>query len=120
MRRIVLLSSGAVEEMGGEVLVPVGGLRQAFVDAGDIAAVAAAALTREGHAGQVHEIRGPEALSFAEAVATVARVSGREVRFDGTPGAYREAMTAVDRPAGETQAELDAFAAAAARGAWCD
>lgn len=157
VRRIVLLSSSAVEEMGdrrlldaerlvrdsgaewtvlrpswfdqnfdegffrpgvlsGEVLMPVGDLRQAFVDADDIAAVAAAALTEDGHTGQLYEVRGPETLTFAEAVATVARVSGRHVRFAGDPESYRQAMTAAGQPAEATQAELDAFAALRRRG----
>ena len=157
VRRIVLLSSSAVEEMGdqrlldaerlvhdsgaewtvlrpswfdqnfdegffapgvlaGEVLMPVGDLRQAFVDAGDIAAVAAVALTRDGHAGQVYEVRGPQALSFHEAVATIAEVSGRRVRFVGDPDAYRAALTAAGQPPEVTEGELAAFAALRERG----
>ena len=39
-----------------------------FVDADDIADVAVAALTEDGHAGQLYEVTGPRALTFAEAV----------------------------------------------------
>jgi uncharacterized protein YbjT (DUF2867 family) len=64
--------------MAGELAVPLGDLRQAFVDADDIAAVAAAALTEDGHAGQSYELTGPRALSFAEALEIVAgRRAGR-------------------------------------------
>ena len=49
--------------LAGELALPLGDLPQAFVDADDIAAVAAAALTEDGHAGQRYELTGPRALS---------------------------------------------------------
>lgn len=52
-----------------------------FVDADDIAEVAAVALTRPGHAGQVHELTGPAALTFDEVAATLSEVGGGRVRF---------------------------------------
>ena len=57
--------------------------RVAMVDARDVAAVAAAALTTEGHVGQTHVITGPEALSHA----AVAEILGKAV---GEPIAYRD------------------------------
>ncbi|MEV0622827.1 NAD(P)H-binding protein [Nonomuraea sp. NPDC050404] len=69
--------------IAGEVLLPLGDTRQAFVDATDIAAVAAAALTEDGHAGRTYEITGPGSLSFGEAVAIISRSIGREVRYLG-------------------------------------
>jgi uncharacterized protein YbjT (DUF2867 family) len=51
----------------------------AFVDAGDIAAVAAAALTEAGHAQATYVITGPEALSFADAAAIISRAAGRTI-----------------------------------------
>ena len=39
-----------------------------FVDADDIADVAVAALTEDGHAGEVYELTGPRALTHAEVV----------------------------------------------------
>lgn len=53
--------------------------RVGFVDAGDIAAVAAAALTEGGHAGETYAITGPEALSFAEAAAIIGEAAGRPI-----------------------------------------
>jgi uncharacterized protein YbjT (DUF2867 family) len=52
-----------------------------FVDAEDIADVAVAALTENGHAGQVYEVTGPRLLTFAEAVREIAEAAGREVQF---------------------------------------
>lgn len=65
----------------GEVVLPAGAVPEPFVDAGDIADVAVAALTREGHAGEVYEVTGPRALTFAEAVAEIGRAAGREIAF---------------------------------------
>jgi uncharacterized protein YbjT (DUF2867 family) len=65
----------------GEVALPVGDVGEPFVDVEDIADVAAAALTEDGHAGQVYELTGPRLLTFAEAVQEIAEASGREIRF---------------------------------------
>lgn len=102
--------------LAGEVLVPVGDLRQAFIDAGDIAAVAATALTSPGHAGRTYELRGPQALTFAEAVEVISRVSGRPVRFSGTAEAYLQAQVANGRPEEAALSEVQAFTALRARG----
>jgi uncharacterized protein YbjT (DUF2867 family) len=52
-----------------------------FVDADDIADVAVAALTDDRHIGEVYELTGPRLLTFAEAVAEIARATGREIRY---------------------------------------
>jgi uncharacterized protein YbjT (DUF2867 family) len=51
----------------------------AFVDAEDIAAVAAAALTEDGHARATYTITGPEALTFEAAAAIISKVTGRTI-----------------------------------------
>ncbi len=66
---------------GGVVALPTGDVREPFIDADDIADVAVAALTEEGHAGRVYEVTGPRLLTFAEAVGTIATATGREVQF---------------------------------------
>jgi uncharacterized protein YbjT (DUF2867 family) len=79
--------------LAGEVALPVGDVPEPFVDAEDIADVAAAALTEDGHAGRVYELTGPRLLTFGEAVAEIARASGRQVRFVPVPMAdYVSAM----------------------------
>jgi uncharacterized protein YbjT (DUF2867 family) len=67
--------------LAGEVALPVGDVPEPFVDLDDVADVAVAALTEEGHGGQVHELTGPRALTFAEAVDEIARAAGRPVHF---------------------------------------
>jgi uncharacterized protein YbjT (DUF2867 family) len=67
--------------LGGEVALPAGDVAEPFVDADDIADVAAAALTEAGHAGQLYEVTGPRLLTFAEAVAEIARETDRNIRY---------------------------------------
>ncbi|UCM90916.1 NmrA family NAD(P)-binding protein [Streptomyces marincola] len=55
--------------------------RSAMVHEADIAAVAAAALTAEGHGGQEYWLTGPEALTAPGKVRTIAGVLGREVAY---------------------------------------
>jgi uncharacterized protein YbjT (DUF2867 family) len=40
-----------------------------------------AALTEEGHAGELYELTGPRLLTFEEAVGEIAKASGRKVRY---------------------------------------
>jgi uncharacterized protein YbjT (DUF2867 family) len=65
----------------GHVLLPAGDVGEPFVDAGDIADVAVAALTDDRHVGQTYELTGPRLLTFAEAVAEIADAVGREIRY---------------------------------------
>lgn len=67
--------------LAGEVVLPAGDIPEPFVDADDIADVAVAALTEEGHAGQLYELTGPRLLTFAEAVDEIADATGREIRY---------------------------------------
>jgi uncharacterized protein YbjT (DUF2867 family) len=67
--------------LSGEVALPSGDVLEPFVDAGDIADVAVAALTEDGHAGEVYELTGPRLLTFEEAVGEIAKATGREIRF---------------------------------------
>ncbi|XRQ14978.1 NAD(P)H-binding protein [Actinomadura welshii] len=67
--------------LAGEVALPSGDVPEPFVDADDIADVAVAALTRDGHAGEVYEVTGPRALTLAEAVAEIGRAAGRGIAF---------------------------------------
>jgi uncharacterized protein YbjT (DUF2867 family) len=65
----------------GVVALPVDRVREPFVDADDVADVAAAALTEPGHEGRLYELTGPRLLTFADAVAAIAAAGGRDVRF---------------------------------------
>ena len=71
--------------LAGEITLPAGDIGEPFVDAEDIADVAVAALTEDGHAGQVYEVTGPRLLTFTEAVEEIARASGREIQYIQIP-----------------------------------
>jgi uncharacterized protein YbjT (DUF2867 family) len=65
----------------GTVALPIGDVREPFIDADDIAQVAAAALTDDRHVGQTYEVTGPRLVSFADAVADISAATGRDVKF---------------------------------------
>ncbi|MEY9933502.1 uncharacterized protein YbjT (DUF2867 family) [Catenulispora sp. GP43] len=101
-------SEGAFLEsvLSGEVVLPVGDVREPFIDVEDIADVAVAALTGDGHLGQVYEVTGPRLLTFAEAVNAIAESSGREITFTSVP---LDAFTAYLTEAGEDPAAIEIF-----------
>jgi uncharacterized protein YbjT (DUF2867 family) len=65
----------------GEVALPVSTVPEPFVDADDIASVAVAALTEDGHSGEVYEVTGPRLLTFEQAIQEIAQAAGRSIRF---------------------------------------
>ncbi|MBO2449406.1 NAD(P)H-binding protein [Actinomadura barringtoniae] len=84
----------------GVLALPAGDGREAFIDAGDIADVAVAALTQDGHAGQVYELSGPEALTFAETAAIISEASGKEIGYASLePSEFATALTGQGLPA---------------------
>jgi uncharacterized protein YbjT (DUF2867 family) len=75
----------------GTLALPAGDGGVAFIDAEDIADVAVAALTEDGHAGQVYEVSGPRALGFGEAADLIAKASGKPLQYLAvTPEAFLE------------------------------
>ncbi|WP_340116629.1 NAD(P)H-binding protein [Pelagibius sp. 7325] len=84
----------------GTLALPVGAVAEPFIDAEDIADIAVAALTEEGHEGQLYELTGPRLLTFAEATAEIAEASRRDIRYQQiTAEAFSEAMMAEGLPA---------------------
>ncbi len=65
----------------GVIALPAGNTPEPFVDLDDIADVAVAALTEEGHVGQLYELTGPRLLTFAEVAEEIAQATGREIRY---------------------------------------
>ncbi|WP_228974574.1 NAD(P)H-binding protein [Streptomyces sp. DH12] len=90
---------GSLLDGPGELRLPTGEGREAFVDLEDLADVAVAALTQDGHAGRTYVLSGARSLSFGEAVAEIARATGRPLRFvPVSEDAYREEFTALGHP----------------------
>ncbi|GAB5527694.1 MAG: NAD(P)H-binding protein [Roseivirga sp.] len=67
--------------LAGHVAVPRTETKVPYVDVDDIADVVVAALTEEGHAGKVHELTGPDLLTFGEVVAEISKATGREIQL---------------------------------------
>jgi len=69
--------------INGTLAVPSGGGSEAFVDAADIAAVAAETLLApRAHAGARYTLTGPQALGFGEVADIIASVIGRPIRYN--------------------------------------
>ncbi|WP_273241545.1 NAD(P)H-binding protein [Hyphomonas atlantica corrig.] len=71
--------------LSGNITLPVGHVREPFIDADDIADVAVAALTETGHAGEVYEVTGPRLMTFEDVAQDIANASGRPVKFVRIP-----------------------------------
>ncbi|WP_210744436.1 hypothetical protein [Nocardia flavorosea] len=61
-------------------------LPSAVVHEGDLGAVAALALTEDGHAGRAYNLNGPEALTTSARVAILSAALGREIAFEQIGG----------------------------------
>ncbi|MEM1262921.1 MAG: NAD(P)H-binding protein [Pseudomonadota bacterium] len=71
--------------LDGSITLPGGHVPEPFIDVNDIADVAVAALTEDGHAHEIYEVTGPRLMTLAEATADIARASGRPVSFEPIP-----------------------------------
>lgn len=69
----------------GAITLPAGDVPEPFVDADDIADVAVAALTEEGHDYETYEVTGPRLLTFTEAAQEISEAAGRTVGFTRIP-----------------------------------
>lgn len=65
----------------GQLTMPVGDIQEPFIDAEDIADVAFAALTEDGHANQAYELTGPRLLTLPQVVQELSIAIGRPVTF---------------------------------------
>jgi uncharacterized protein YbjT (DUF2867 family) len=76
---------GIVEQ--GRIFLPVGQAKGSFIDARDIAAVAAALLSRDEFADRDFDLTGGEALDHDEVAAILSRETGRTILFEDIPPA---------------------------------
>ncbi|BAG19867.1 MULTISPECIES: NAD(P)H-binding protein [Streptomyces] len=65
----------------GELALPTGDGKASFVDADDIAEVAVAALTEDGHAGQEYGLSGPRALGMDDVLDEIAKETGKRAAY---------------------------------------
>ena len=80
-------SEGAFVDMvlAGQITLPTTDTLEPFVDADDIAAVAVAALTETGHAGEVYEVTGPRLMAFEDVATELSKATRRTIRFVPVP-----------------------------------
>ncbi len=71
-----------------EIFVPVGNAKTSFIDARDIGAVAAVALTQEGHIDKNYDLTGSEALDYWQATKILSEVLGREIQYKNPNPVY--------------------------------
>lgn len=95
--------------------LPADDAKVSFVDAEDIAAVAAAALLTGDHAGAEYALTGPEAITHHEAAEHISAVAGRKVRYVPiSDDAFRAALLANGLDPGYAEMLVELFAAARA------
>jgi uncharacterized protein YbjT (DUF2867 family) len=71
--------------LDGAITLPAADVPEPFVDVNDIADVAVAALTDDGHNGEIYEVTGPRMLTFTDVAKEISRAAGREVQFIQVP-----------------------------------
>ncbi|MBP2447607.1 NmrA family NAD(P)-binding protein [Rhizobium leguminosarum] len=96
-------SEGAFVEqiLAGRLQLPAGEINEPFIDAGDIADAAVAALTHPSHRNKTYELTGPRALTFRQAVAEIAQAAGRPIEYEQVSMAeFTEGLAAAGLPQG--------------------
>ncbi len=80
-------SEGAFIDMilSGQITLPAGDTPEPFVDVDDIAAVAVAALTEDGHNGEVYEVTGPRLMTFTDIASDLSQATGRDIAYINVP-----------------------------------
>lgn len=136
--------------LAGVLPMPGGDIAEPIIDIDDIADVAVAALTEDGHKGELYEVTGPRLLTFADMAGIITAATGRDIRHipisfedfhanvaasggefvaDVFTGIARETLDGrnaqvcdgVERALGRPARDFADYAASAARaGAWAD
>jgi len=80
-------SEGAFIDMvlGGAITLPAGDTPEPFVDVDDIADVAVAALSEDGHNGEIYEVTGPRLMTMADIAADLSAATKRKIMFVDVP-----------------------------------
>lgn len=94
-------SEGAFIDMvlGGAITLPAGDTQEPFVDVDDIADVAVAALSEDGHNEEIYEVTGPRLMTMADIAADLSAATGREIAFVDVPhDAFIEELTKSGAP----------------------
>ncbi|MGA7991143.1 MAG: SDR family oxidoreductase [Thermoanaerobaculia bacterium] len=110
MQNLANQQAAAIKSQGA-FYFPAADTRISHVDVRDIARVAATVLTSSGHSGKAYELTGPEALTYADMAATLARVLGKPVKYVAiSDDDFRKALGGSGTPAPVVEALVDLFA----------
>ena len=95
----------------GELVFPGGSVREPFVDVRDIADVVVAVVTGgDRYVGQAITVSGPRLLTFGEAVAEIAAVTGRELSYRAVSARqYGDVLAGFGVPGGEVEFLVELF-----------
>ena len=96
--------------LDGVIALPAGSVTGPFLDVEDVADVAVAALTGDGHEGRTYELTGPQLLGFAEIARELSAATGRDISYlPVSPAEYAAAAAAAGVPADEIEPLTDLF-----------
>lgn len=85
--------------LNGAITLPAADVPEPFVDVEDIAEVAVAALTEEGHDYEIYDVTGPRLLTFTEVAQEISEAADREICFVQIPKeAFAEAVAESGAP----------------------
>lgn len=88
----------------GKILLPVGKAKASFIDARDIAAVAAELLLSDKYANQAFDLTGAEAIDHDQAAKALSEVTGKDIQFqDITPEEMRPGLLEAGLPPAYTE-----------------
>jgi uncharacterized protein YbjT (DUF2867 family) len=109
MQGLLGFRASIVEE--GKFFAAAGDAKISAVDVRDIAAVAAAALTEDGHHGRSYDITGPRALTHAEMAEGLSDALGHRIEFiDVPPDAMRGALVGAGFQAWQADGLIEDYA----------
>jgi uncharacterized protein YbjT (DUF2867 family) len=95
----------------GKFFAAAGDARISAVDVRDIAAVAAAAVTQDGHEGKTYDLTGPEALTHGDMAEKLSKAAGREIKYVDVPEeAMMEALLNVGLPRWQVDGLIEDYA----------
>lgn len=80
MQNLSTTYAGPIRQRG-EIFVPAGRSRTAFIDARDVGRAAAVTLTQPGHIGKAYTLSGEQSLSYQNVADIMTEVLGRRIRY---------------------------------------
>ena len=96
----------------GEFYQPAADGKVSHIDLRDIAAVAAKALTEDGHQGKAYVITGPEALSYDEVASKLSKALGKPVKYvNVSPEDFKKSLLGWGIPESVADGLLELYAA---------